>query len=793
MSSSIAQPADGFGLAWTDQLRKLAATWQVRVVLACGLGAALLAVTWAFVFPGRWAASQSLVVRDDLLGESFKPGRFNSPESLKSAQETILHIARKPQVIYDALIDAGLNPARLDAQTIEDWQQLVSVVAPNGNEFGKTEVFVLGVRGRSLEQATQVVDALTTQTENHLRQYRSRLLESMECELAASLEQGGRQYAELAERVGEIERSVGAELPALRAMIESNSMGSDLQHALEQVRTEIRTGTAELERAERQRDLLGLAANDEASEFVSTSSDLIELQPVLKRLVDGLVDARLALSAAMGKYNEGHPSISNARSSVNETSATLRSELLATAAGLEMQIAMYGQKLARLTRSEAEYSERLIGLGKLRVEYKSLIDEMTRRSESLTKSRTDLAEIQSLAGASINVSLITRVGDPQLATRADGLSKRAMALAGLMAGLLGGLGIVLLNPGPHPLPARWRDWLASARPVATPAEQESARSPAVLAGVPPTSVSAAGPALGKGYAPKPSVRPAAALKELEPAASSTPRYGSERITDPYPGKPSIAGPSPSSSVGQQPSPSPASSPHVPEVVFTPVTPGTSRSATAIDSGSVAASPVAEKPGTQVTAKVAEKQSPPAVAETVQAKAASTETAPSRACSASDKSPPVATIPGAVAGSQPSADPAPTIKPGLIIESGVDSRPGEAGRSALREALAASRAELPSRISPTRPLTTPVSPAVSVETVQQSSSSSAPLPIVEPSRTAAPTMSAIAHPTISLEQVRIEQIRRQILELDPGFTLDAFCEPVRKNPVKKAPDQPAPPA
>jgi polysaccharide biosynthesis transport protein len=788
MSSSIAQPADGFGLAWMDQLRRLAATWQVRVVLACGLGSALLAVTWAFISPGRWSASQSLVVRDDLLGESFKPGRFNSPESLKSAQETILHIARKPQVIRDALLAAGISPDALDAQTIEDWQQLVSVVAPNGNEFGKTEVFVLGVRGRSLEQATKVVNALTTQTENHLRQYRSRMLESMESELAASLEQASQQYAELAERVGEIERSVGAELPALRAMIESSSMGSDLQHALEQIRSEIRTSTAELERAERQRDLLSLAASDEAGDFVSTSSDLIELQPVLKRLVDGLVDARLVLSAAMGRYDEGHPSISNARSSVNQTSAALRSELLATAAGLEMQIAMYGQKLARLSRSEAEYSERLIGLGKLRVEYKSLIDEMTRRSESLTKGRTDLAEIQSLASASNNVSLITRVGDPQLATRADGLSKRALALAGLITGLLGGLGIVLLNPGPLSSPARWREWLASAGPVGRPAEPKSSQSPAVLAGVPASPAATASPATGEGYAPKPRVRPATALKEMEPEAGAIPRYGSGRTANPDPAKPSMAGPSPSFPVGKQPSPSPAPSSAVPEVIFTAVAPATTTSATAIDSGNLAASPMTEKPGAQVPGKVAEKQSPQAVVETVPTQAASTETAPVNVRPASEQSPPNATNSGAVAGSQPPPAPVSTVKPGLIIESSGDGRPGEAGRSALRDALAASRAELPSRIAPTQQLNTSVPPTGSGDSVKQASTSSS----VEPVRSAAPTASTFNQSTISLEELRIEEIRRQILELEPGFTLDAFCEPVRKESVRKEPDQPAPP-
>lgn len=778
MSSSIAQPADGFGLAWSDQLRQIAATWQVRVVLACGLGAALLAVGWAFVFPGRWAASQSLVVRDDLLGESFKPGRFNSPESLKSAQETILHIARKPQVIHDALLAAGLSAGSLDASTIEDWQQLISVIAPNGNEFGKTEVFVLKVRGRSPEQATRVVNALTTETENHLRQYRCRLLESMESELAGSLEQASRQYDELAKRVGEIERGVGAELPALRAMIESNSMGSDLQHALEQVRTEIRTGAAELERAERQRDLLRLAATEDAGEFVSTSSDLIELQPVLKRLVDGLVDARLALSAAMGKYSEGHPAISNARASVSETSAALRNELVATTAGLEMQIAMYSQKLARLSRSEADYAERLIELGKLRVEYKSLIDEMTRRSDSLTKSRTDLAEIQSLAGASSSVNLITRVGEPQLASRADGMSKRAMALAGLIAGLLGGLGIVILNPGPLPAP-RWLARFSVSRKANPAIDPTSARSVA-----PPTAETSSSPRKSRpagdgGLTPKPAARPAAALKELDSGSEPARNYGSGRVTTDGPAKSAPAG---SATKPAQAAAAPATAtPAIPEVVFVPVATPSAQSAAVGKTDS-------EKPAASSPEKPAIIPVPAGAAETVRVRGNTAETAPFKPAAAQVPTPAAKPNPAVVAGPSASTSPPPANKPGLIVEGDKGSRPGEAGRSALRDALAASRAELPSRIAPTLQVNTPAPPSTGERSAEPAKQTPEPPTASAAPRVSAPTAAAFSSPTISLDQLRIEEIRRQILELDPGFSLDAFCEPVKKDP-----DQATPPA
>ena len=54
-----------------------------------------------------YTARQSLILRDDLLGDAYKPSRFESEESLKSAQETILEIARKPQVVRAVLDQLG--------------------------------------------------------------------------------------------------------------------------------------------------------------------------------------------------------------------------------------------------------------------------------------------------------------------------------------------------------------------------------------------------------------------------------------------------------------------------------------------------------------------------------------------------------------------------------------------------------------------------------------------------------------------------------------------------------------
>ena len=75
-------------------LRKYMWVWLAPMIL----GLVLSGVYNKLLATKTYTARQSLILRDDLLGDSYKPSRFDSEESLKSAQETILEIARKPQV-----------------------------------------------------------------------------------------------------------------------------------------------------------------------------------------------------------------------------------------------------------------------------------------------------------------------------------------------------------------------------------------------------------------------------------------------------------------------------------------------------------------------------------------------------------------------------------------------------------------------------------------------------------------------------------------------------------------------
>jgi len=490
-----------------------------RFALACGFFCAIAAGGWAFLNPGNWTASQSLVVRDDLLGDSFKPGRFNSLESMKAAQETIFHIARKPEVIRAAVRESGQS-AELSSEDIEKYQRWISIVAPNGGEFGKTEVFVVRVKETSPERAQNLIQSLSSEIESHVRVVRTNMMASMQAELASNVARTSEHYNELVREIQNVEQSVGADLASLRGLIDPNSGAGDLQRSLEQIRLEIRGAQNDRERIAKQLELIRLAMQQTADDYLTTSNDLLELQPVLKRLHDGLIDARLALSVAMGKYDSGHPLLENAKTAAIHTMDQIRSVLDSTEKGLVSQLGLYEQKVVRLSGDEQKCADRLIDLGKLRVTYKSLSDELTKRGEALAKTRTELAEIQALAESAGDVSLITRIGEPQLGTRPDGISKRAMVLAGLLGGLMIGLGLVVLNANPvSPKLA------GASRPADHNTQSTSPVASTVPSGTPQVFVTEPAPSISAIPAPlmqppSPSPIPASAIAEQQSGKQS---------------------------------------------------------------------------------------------------------------------------------------------------------------------------------------------------------------------------------------------------------------------------------
>lgn len=473
---------------------------------------------WYAMKPKSWQASQSLEVRDDMIGESFKPGRFESLDSMKAAQETILHIAREPAVVKQALETIGPPKGKGEdwlegdagIDVVESTRESISIVAPNGAEFGTTYVIVLQVKAKSRERAGLFVSALLEKVESQLRNMRTRKLESMELELKQSLDLAEEDYLQFADELKELEHKIGPDLPTLLNMINDGNATNDFQVALENIRTSRRAAQAKLDITTKHLEVLR-ATVDAPQQLVATPNGLLQAQPALERLKDGLVDLQLKLSDDLGKFRSAHPKVIEAREAIAEAKRQIHDELQIAIRGLESQQAVQAQQLQRLNGEEEHQQERLIRLTNNRAVYANLALQAKKRSEEHAKTRAEYSEIKSLGQAAKKVNLMTRLEGPFVSGKPLGPGRTTILGSGTLGGILIGLGLVMFISAPS---------LPIIEPPAGPGENmvrpvDQPNPPA------PTSNRPTMPDSSQG---RPAVRPVQVVKQLDetPVARQVP-------------------------------------------------------------------------------------------------------------------------------------------------------------------------------------------------------------------------------------------------------------------------------
>ena len=423
-------------------------------------GCAALLLSWIYVYfisSESYTARQTLIVRDDLLGQSLKPGQFESLDLMKSAQETILEIARKPQVVRNAMKKIG--PARAgwfgvsdswpDDKTIETVQGSIKLSAPNGAEFGHTETVVLSTKSDSRVRAAQFVVALLDEINIKINEVRDLRLRSMTNELTLIRDSAQQSLAESAGRLSAMEREIGADLPTLRSLSDPQSGEGSMSQTLLQIRSERRQFENRLHSAENQRRTLVNATHD-PNAILATSDELFSFQPALSRLKQELIEAQSALAESVGRYENAHPTVQKHQEQVRSMHRQIHNELDSAMRGLKGQIASLRQKVDKSLAQEAEIESRFNRISSKRVDYLRLDEEVKKKTEVFNESQSNLASVQRLDSENFDVTLLTPVDEPQVSTRADGLGAKTTILGSGLAGLLAGFGLILLlDPGPE--------------------------------------------------------------------------------------------------------------------------------------------------------------------------------------------------------------------------------------------------------------------------------------------------------------------------------------------------------
>lgn len=468
------------------QIRQFAASLKrhPRLWLGPAVAATSLAVLYALFAPHAWKASQALMVREEAGGTAGRQGRFDSSDAMKNAQETILELARNNTVVTAALSQAGPPPDCRDPQAwpapddVRAAQDAIAVTAPQGAEFGRTEVIYLSVAAAGRQRAIDLAGAVCGALDSHLQGLRDRKAKSLVAELQKQARLAQADLDEATRKLQAMESEVGSDLGELRNLNDSGRGDSNLRITMARLKDAVRAARAALVARQQQLDLLASARQDPHA-LVSAPNELLESQPALRRLKEGLVDAQLRTAQILGQMSADHPLAKAALAAEQEVKQKLHKELEAATLGLQADLKMGQVRADDLDRQLADVQGRLDRLAGLRATYANLVNEVRQKGEVLEKTNKALADAQASRAAAQSCSLLTRLDAPQADTRPIGPSRALVVLGGLLGGLLAGAGLVfLLDPPVNAQGRRWTDRLKFGRRASDPPTGRRATDPA---------------------------------------------------------------------------------------------------------------------------------------------------------------------------------------------------------------------------------------------------------------------------------------------------------------------------
>jgi uncharacterized protein involved in exopolysaccharide biosynthesis len=463
---------------------------------------AVLAFGYAVVRPSTWEASQALVVRDEAVGRVFAPGKFASVDDMQTAQKTVLELATSAGVVEAALKEVGPRRGRPGRNwpTLDDVEQLrgsISVTAPRGAEFGRTEVFYLNVksnqRQRSITLAAAVCDAL----EVRLSQLRDHRAQSLVAEMQKTVNLAQGDLSQATARLSQLEAQLASDVAELRILNEASSGESPLRQTITRIRNDILAEEA-LQLGNEQLLAVLVETQGDADRLIATPNRLLESQPALRRLKDGLVDAQLRTAQALGNMSAEHPKVRAAIEEENDVRRRLRGELEAAIAGLRVDLEMNAGRVASLNKQLEGLHARMGRIAAIRPEYNNVMAEVRQRTENWNKAQKDLADAQASRAAAHSASLLTRLDGPRAGAHPQGPSRSLIVLAGLAGGFFVGVGVIVLTATPV-----FRSAAVAEGSLSSPTREVAAES---VASQPIPRRSAARPASSSGLSLKEALR-----------------------------------------------------------------------------------------------------------------------------------------------------------------------------------------------------------------------------------------------------------------------------------------------
>lgn len=400
----------------------------------------VLATFYAFlIMPEQWTARRSFLIRDDLSGTAFKPGRFDSEESRKSAQETILEIARRPLVVRSVLKKLGpesfmVGSNWISDELIENTQEAINISAPNGAEFGKTDAIVLTASASSRDRTRKFIEILSEEIISQTNRVRAMRFESMEMETDLAYKAAIQARDEAIDRLNDLDQQLGSDFGFL-------SIKGSQTAGVDSIKSEILQKQDELEKSEAILGALQQAFNNPETASQLPSAVLVA-QPTLEKTMSKLLDLLEELHVAKGRFADKHGRVREIETSIRFAQQQLYDSLTGEMAGVQAGIDLKKRQIARLNDRIEKIKARLIRFSKSRSKHLALSTQVEQLSETANTAKSAWSEIQSRTKAARMVGLLTPTDVAQVNSRPDGIGKKYAMLAGLIAGLMIGVGLI---------------------------------------------------------------------------------------------------------------------------------------------------------------------------------------------------------------------------------------------------------------------------------------------------------------------------------------------------------------
>lgn len=431
---------------------RLLATYRWRW-LAPTLGVIALAIVYAIAVPPTWKASQALVIRNEAANSENGPGKFRGIEELKNLQGTIVELAKSRSVLQAALEEVGPPANHSDKaawpteRDVEEARTRLTILPPKGTAFGGTEVLYVEMRDKDRVRAAALNHAICDRLQAAFQEVRDAKAQSMVEELDKTVRLAKADLNEATIRLADIESKVGSDLPELRALHDGAAGEGLIRRTLAEIEGELRQARIAQKTSQQLLDLLR-AGQDDPRSLLAAPSRLLDSQPALKRLKDGLVDAQIQTAQVQGRKSGDHPHVLAAKEAETEIGRRLYGELAVAVRGVEAELRWNTDRVAMLDKQLAEVKDRLSRLAGLRAAYGTQVAETAHRTRVYERAGQALAEARGTCASAKAASLIGRIDSPDTGVRPVSPGLAIVLLVGAAGGLVIGLGTLFLTVQP---------------------------------------------------------------------------------------------------------------------------------------------------------------------------------------------------------------------------------------------------------------------------------------------------------------------------------------------------------